>query len=88
MSGFPSRLTSAKAQVSLAPRSIVCLSKGISGGLPSVPESQGRAAAFFGSLGTTGYEPAWTADTGRGMMQDILLRFNRLLLGFLRSQRS
>jgi hypothetical protein len=42
---------------------------------------QGKAAAFFGSVGTTGYEPAWTTNTGKGMMQDILLRFNQQLLG-------
>ncbi len=40
----------------------------------------GKAPAFFGSLGTTGYERAWTTNTGKGVGQDILLRFNQLLL--------
>ena len=40
----------------------------------------GRASAYFGSLQSTGYESGWATNTGTAVMQDVLLRFNRVLL--------
>ncbi|MBN2549912.1 MAG: PQQ-binding-like beta-propeller repeat protein [Anaerolineales bacterium] len=42
--------------------------------------AHGKATAFFGSLGSTGYAHGWSEDTHTGTLQDVLLRFNRVLL--------